>query len=94
MGPCNYKCTILHCLRGLYLAIKLGWYNKEKFDIVEYQHYEKIENGDFHWTVPGKFISFSGPLNVADRYGSFTPDDYIPVFKKMGVGTIIRLNKP
>jgi cell division cycle 14 len=47
-----------------------------------------------NWTVPGKFISFSGPLNVTDKYGSFTPDDYVPIFKKMGVTLVIRFNKP
>lgn len=60
----------------------------------EYQHYEKVENGDLNWTVPGKFISFSGPLNVTDKYGSFTPEDYVPIWKKMGVTLVVRLNKP
>ena len=58
------------------------------------EHYEKVENGDLNWTVPGKFISFSGPLNVTDKYGSFTPEDYVPIFKKMGVTMVVRLNKP
>ena len=44
--------------------------------------------------MPGKFIAFSGPLNVTDRYGSFTPEDYVPIFKKMKVGLVVRLNKP
>jgi cell division cycle 14 len=94
MGTCAYKCTVEHCLNGLDLGIKLGWYDYKTFDVVEYQHYEKVENGDLNWTVPGKFISFSGPLNVTDKYGSFTPDDYVPIFKKMGVTLVIRLNKP
>ena len=47
-----------------------------------------------NWTVPGKFISFSGPLNVTDKYGSFTPEDYVPIFKKFGVTLVVRLNKP
>lgn len=47
-----------------------------------------------NWIVPGKFIAFSGPLNVTDRYGSFTPDDYVPIFKRMGVSLVVRLNKP
>jgi cell division cycle 14 len=72
----------------------LGWYDYKTFDVQEYQHYEKVENGDLNWTLPGKFVSFSGPLNQTDRYGSFTPEDYVPIFKKMGVTTVIRLNKP
>lgn len=44
--------------------------------------------------MPGKFIAFSGPLNVTDKYGSFTPENYVPIFKKMGVSLVVRLNKP
>ena len=35
-GTCTYKCTIDHCLNGLDLAIKLGWYDFETFDVQEY----------------------------------------------------------
>jgi cell division cycle 14 len=31
---------------------------------------------------------------VTDKYGSFTPDDYVPIFKKFGVSLVVRLNKP
>lgn len=39
-------------------------------------------------------MAFSGPQNVTDKYGSFTPDDYVPIFKKFGVTLVVRLNKP
>jgi len=40
---CNFKnMQILDCLRGLSYAIKLGWFDFKKFDITEYEHYEKI----------------------------------------------------
>ena len=94
MGTCSYKCTILDCLRGLEYAMKLNWYNYSTFNVQEYQHFEKVENGDLNWIVPGKFIAFSGPQNVTDKYGSFTPDDYVPIFKKFGVSLVVRLNKP
>ena len=93
MGTCSYKCTVHHCLQGLQFAIALGWYNYSTFDVQEYQFYEKVENGDLNWILPGKFIAFSGPLNVTDKYGSFTPDDYVPIFKKLGVQLVVRLNK-
>ena len=32
-GACTYKCTIDHCLNGLDLAIKLGWYDYKTFDV-------------------------------------------------------------
>merc|ERR1712167_262777 len=47
--------------------------------------------------VPGKFIAFSSPSNSRkspEGYRTFTPEDYIPIFKKMGVGLVIRLNRP
>lgn len=47
-----------------------------------------------NWIVPGKFIAFSGPLNVTDKYGSFTPENYVPIWKKMGCTLVVRLNKP
>mmetsp|Transcript_35927 Transcript_35927/g.48664 ORF Transcript_35927/g.48664 Transcript_35927/m.48664 type:complete len:309 (-) Transcript_35927:238-1164(-) len=94
MGTCSYKCTIQHCLMGLMYAITLGWYDYSSFNVQEYQHYEKVENGDLNWILPGKFIAFSGPLNVTDKYGSFTPENYVPIWKKMGVTLVVRLNKP
>ena len=94
MGTCAYKCINFHCFQGLQYAITLGWYNYATFDVQEYQHFEKVENGDLNWILPGKFMAFSGPLNVTDRYGSFTPEDYVPIFKKMNVGLVVRLNKP
>ena len=30
---------------------------------------------------------------MTDRYGSFTPDDYVPYFKKKKVSLVVRLNK-
>jgi cell division cycle 14 len=33
---------ILDCLRGLQYAMRLGWFDYKKFDIAEYEHYEKI----------------------------------------------------
>lgn len=53
-----------------------------------------MENGDLNWIFPKKFVAFSGPLNVTDKYGSFTPEDYVPIFKKLGVQLVVRLNKP
>ena len=94
MGNCAYRCTNLHCFQGLEYGIALGWYDYNNFDVQEYQHFEKVENGDLNWIVPNKFVAFSGPLNVTDRYGSFTPEDYVPIWKRLGVTLVVRLNKP
>ncbi|KAM3145239.1 hypothetical protein pb186bvf_002567 [Paramecium bursaria] len=95
-GQCLYKCTILHCLRGLEYAIKLKWFDVKKFNLRDYEFYERVENGDLNWTVPGKFISFSGPSDKqkdAEGNRTFTPEDYVPIFKQFGVTCVVRLNK-
>ena len=112
-GQCNYKCTvyiysnhrkILHCLRGLEYAIKLKWFDVRNFNLRDYEFYERVENGDLNWTIPDKFVSFSGPSPTAkDTDGvlsyhhfqmrTLTPEDYVPIFKQFGVQLVIRLNK-
>ena len=91
-GICNYECTILDCLKGLSWAMKLGWFDFKKFNIAEYEHYERVENGDINWIIPGKFAAFSSPSGKKkDEYGVnifliqnilFTPKDYLSIFKK------------
>ena len=80
--------------------MRLGWYKFGTFDNREYEYYEKLENGDLNWIIPGKFMAFMGPLddptvayNGIDRMGN-TPDDYIQVFKHFNVTRVIRLNEP
>jgi len=96
-GECTYKCTILDCLRGLEYAIKLGWFDIENFNLRDYEFYERVENGDFNWVLPGKFVAFSGPSKTnrdPDGWRTFTPEDYVPIFKQLGVKLVIRLNRP
>jgi len=95
-GDCTYECTILDCLRGLEYGIKLNWYNPKTFKTSEYEFYEKLENGDLNWIIPGKMLAFSSPSNSTtdnEGYRTFTPDDYSPLFKKWKIGTVVRLNK-
>ncbi|CAD8164998.1 unnamed protein product [Paramecium octaurelia] len=95
-GQCNYKCTILHCLRGLEYAIKLKWFDVRRFNLRDYEFYERIDNGDLSWIIPNKFIAFSGPSATqkdADGNRTFTPEDYVPIFKQFGVTCVVRLNK-
>jgi cell division cycle 14 len=74
----------------------LGWYSYKTFDVKDYEHYEKVENGDMNWIIPGKFLAFSGPSSKTtdpEGYRTFTPEDYVPIFKKRGITMVIRLNK-
>ena len=92
---CSYPCTIEHCLKGLEKAISLGWYDCKTFDNKEYEYYEKVENGDLNWIIPGKFIAFMGPLDNTsklERRGN-TPEDYIQVFNHFNVSRVVRLNE-
>jgi cell division cycle 14 len=83
-------------LRGLEYGIKLGWYNPQTFKVKEYEEFERVDNGDMNWIIPGKFLAFSSPSNQqydAEGYRTFTPEDYAPVFKKWKIGLVVRLNK-
>jgi cell division cycle 14 len=96
-GPCTFECTILDCLRGLQYAIELGWYNPKTFKVKEYEEYEKVDNGDMNWIIPGKFLAFSSPSSKEydeEGYRTYTPQDYCPIFKEMGINLVVRLNKP
>ncbi len=92
-GDCTYECTMLHILQGLEHAVRLGWYNFRTFDAREYEYYEKVQNGDLNWVIPGKFIAFMGPSSDKQSLGR-CPEDYIKVFHHFSVTHVIRLNQP
>uniref|UniRef100_A0A0M3IWQ8 protein-tyrosine-phosphatase n=2 Tax=Ascaris lumbricoides TaxID=6252 RepID=A0A0M3IWQ8_ASCLU len=77
-------------------ALKLKWVSFENFDPDEYEFYERVENGDFNWIIPGKVLSFCGPHNksiVENGYPYHAPEVYFDYFRRHNVSTIIRLNK-
>ena len=86
---------MLHCLQGLEFAIKEGWYNFRNFNVKEYEHYERVENGDLNWIIPGKFMAFMGPVGKREpgQRSGFTPEEYVTIFRKMNVTKVIRLNE-
>lgn len=62
-GVCTYHLEVLDCARALSRAATLGHLDlKRGFDPLEYAFYDKLENGDLNWIIPGKFLAFSGPL--------------------------------
>ena len=94
-GACTYKCTILHCLRGLEKGIQLNWFNYSTFNVQEYEFYEKVENGDWNWIIPNKMLAFASPSpskSDQDGFKVWTPEDYAPLFKSIGVNSVVRLN--
>ncbi len=88
--------TVLDCLYGLYKALLNGFFNFESFDVDEYEHYEKVENGDLNWILPEKFLSFCGPhakSKIENGYPLHAPEAYFTYFRKHNVRCIVRLNK-
>jgi len=95
-GACHYECTITDCIKGIEYAIKLGWFDLNTFDLVSYEYYEKVEQGDMTWIVPHKFLAFASPSAEpmdADGFSCMTPTDFVPIFKSANIGMVIRLNK-
>ncbi|XP_050973615.1 dual specificity protein phosphatase CDC14B isoform X3 [Labeo rohita] len=95
-GTCMYNLNIHDCLRAVYKALQFGWLDFSKFNVEEYEHYERAENGDFNWIIPGKFLAFSGPhpkSKIENGYPLHAPEAYFPYFRKHNITTIIRLNK-
>ena len=75
--------------------MKFKWYDFRTFNVKEYEFYERVENGDVNWIIPGKFMAFMGPIDKRDanqRYGHH-PSKYVEVFKKFNVTRVIRLNE-
>lgn len=95
-GVAVYTITILDCLRAIQRAKEANFFDFEDFDCDEYEHYEKVQNGDFNWLVPQKFLAFCGPhaqSKIDNGYPLHAPEAYFPYFKLHKVSTIIRLNK-
>ncbi|XP_032678721.1 dual specificity protein phosphatase CDC14B isoform X5 [Odontomachus brunneus] len=96
IGPPCYQISLSDCLSAIYKCHRLGFFNFEDFCVKEYEHYERVENGDLNWIVPGKFIAFCGPhtrSKVADGYPLHGPESYFTYFRRNNVTTIVRLNK-
>jgi hypothetical protein len=96
---CSLWCTRLltvDCLRGIKKAMDCGFVDFNNFNIEEFEHFEKVENGDLTW-LSHRTCAFAGPHNThsssVEGYYTLTPEDYVPHFKKRGVGMVIRLNK-
>jgi len=95
-GFAVYTITILDCLKAISKAHKAGFFDFNDFDNIEYEHYETVQNGDFNWLVPQKFLAFCGPhpqSKIENGYPLHAPESYFPYFRLHNVTTIVRLNK-
>ncbi|XP_061540505.1 dual specificity protein phosphatase CDC14AB isoform X2 [Phycodurus eques] len=95
-GKCTFNLSVLDCLQGIRKALQHGFFDFESFDVEEYEHYERVENGDLNWIVPGKLLAFSGPhpkSKIENGYPLHAPERYFPYFRAGGVTAVVRLNK-
>ncbi|XP_054712759.1 dual specificity protein phosphatase CDC14AB-like [Uloborus diversus] len=95
-SQCTYNLTLSDCLHAISKALENEFLDLETFDVEEYEHYEKVENGDLNWIVPNKLIAFCGPHSRSkseNGYPLHSPESYFPYFRKHNVSTIVRLNK-
>ncbi|TKS65235.1 Dual specificity protein phosphatase CDC14AB [Collichthys lucidus] len=61
VGESSFNLTVLDCLQGIRKALQHGFFDFESFDVEDYEHYERVENGDMNWIIPGKILAFSSP---------------------------------
>ncbi|KAH8385366.1 hypothetical protein KR200_005045 [Drosophila serrata] len=95
-GPSSFKISLLDCLNAVHKGLQAGFFNFNDFDAEEYEYFERVENGDFNWIVPQKFIAFCGPhqksKTLPNGYPCHAPERYFTYFRENNVTTVIRLN--
>jgi cell division cycle 14 len=96
-GLCTYNLTVIDTLRGVEKSVANGFFQYSCFNVEEHERLQQIEHGDVNWIQPGKLLAFSGPFDERRQIGpdrhTFSVDDYVPLFKKLGVTCVIRFNK-
>ncbi|XP_049544596.1 dual specificity protein phosphatase CDC14A [Anopheles darlingi] len=94
-NPSSFLISLHDCLCAMAKAHRRRFFNFADFDYITYEYYERVENGDLNWIVPGKFLAFCGPHRES-RYENgmpiHSPEAYFRYFEETGVTTIIRLN--
>lgn len=91
-----FDLTVLDCLQGLEYSIKLKLFDWERFNVESYDFFEKVENGDLSWILPGRMLAFAGPYPTdtdEEGFPTWTPEDYVPLFQDAGIRLVIRLNR-
>ncbi|CAG5896884.1 unnamed protein product, partial [Menidia menidia] len=78
-------------LIGSYAALQHGFLDFESFSADEYEHYERVENGDINWIIPRKILAFSSPHPRGDPL--HTPEAYFEYFHQNDVVAVVRLNR-
>ncbi|KAG7220991.1 hypothetical protein INR49_001709 [Caranx melampygus] len=96
VGECSFNLSVLDCLQAIYKALQHSFLEFENFDVEEYEHYERVENGDMNWIIPGKILAFSSPHSrskIENGYPLHAPEAYITYFRQNGITAVVRLNR-
>uniref|UniRef100_A0A3Q1IPQ1 Cell division cycle 14A n=1 Tax=Anabas testudineus TaxID=64144 RepID=A0A3Q1IPQ1_ANATE len=96
VGECTFNLTVLDCLQGLRKAFQHAFMDFENFDVEEYEHYERVENGDMNWIIPGKILAFSSPHHrskIENGYPFHAPEAYFAHFQQNNITAVVRLNR-
>lgn len=96
VGDCTFNLTVLDCLHGIHKALQHGFLDFEKFNVEDYEHYERVENGDMNWIIPGKILAFSSPHHrnkMENGYPLHCPEAYFSFFREHSVTDVVRLNR-
>ncbi|KAK4047913.1 cell division control protein 14 [Microbotryomycetes sp. JL201] len=104
----DFHLSVQSCIYGIHRAIALHLLDLSKFDLVAYETYEKVENGDWNWITPG-FVAFASPVEPGYVHGqdqtrsktieggkpklSRAFTNVLDEFETAGVGVVVRLNK-
>ncbi|KAM8838129.1 dual specificity protein phosphatase CDC14AB-like isoform 2-T2 [Synchiropus picturatus] len=92
----SFNLTVLDCLQGIHKALQHGFLDFERFKVDEYEHYERVENGDMNWIIPRKVLAFSSPHSrnkVENGYPLHAPETYFPYFRHHNITAVVRLNR-
>ncbi len=89
-GISTFGLTIFDILSGLYKAIQLNWFSVEKFDLEKYNSQAELDNGDWHWIVPGRFVGFSSPQ---DHVPGREAARLVKPFREGNIQLVVRLNE-
>jgi len=93
--PVTFELDIPTCLGALQKAMDLKWYIPILFSSDDWQHFEKVENGDMNWIIPEKLLAFASPYQERIFQGCWkvaTPKEITPFFKVHNINHVIRLN--
>eukprot|EP00961_Rhodomonas_salina_P236882 3201942-Rhodomonas_salina.1 len=92
--PNDFGISLQDCLDGLEKAIKVGWFDKDTFDVCLFEDLEHPQNGDVS-LIGDRFVAFRGPRMTATEGCSWEcpPSFYVDLFHSLGVTDIVRLNE-